>query len=71
MVYKVTTLTDHVLDDTTNGNLRIKPEYKNKNGNLDIEQLFDDIDTAVWDNSDVDILRSIRHFVEKRVEARQ
>jgi hypothetical protein len=71
MVYKVTTLTDHVLDNTTNGNLSIKSEYKNKNGNLDIEQLFDDIDTAVWDNSDVDILRSIRHFVEKRVEARQ
>jgi len=67
----VTTLTDHVLDDTTNGKLRIKSEYKNKNGDLDIEQLFDDIDTAVWDNSDVDILRSIRHFVEKRVEARQ
>ena len=64
-------MTDHVLDDTTNGKLRIKSEYKNKNGDLDIEQLFDDIDTAVWDNSDVDILRSIRHFVEKRVEARQ
>jgi len=67
----VTTLTDHVLDDTTNGNLKIKSEYKNENGNLDIDQLLDDIDTAVWDNSDVDILRSIRHFVEKRVEVRQ
>jgi hypothetical protein len=71
MVYKVTTLTDHVLDDNTNGNIKIKSEYKNKNGNLDVEQLFDDIDTAVLDNSDVDILRAIRHFVEKRVEARQ
>jgi len=60
--------TPHILDAHPNTQLRIKPEYMNENGNLDIEMLLDDIDVELMDHSDIDTLRAIRHVVQKRVE---
>jgi len=62
--------TPHVLDAHPNTKLGLKPEYKDENGNLDIQQLLDDIDAELEDHSDIDTLRAIRHVVGKRVEYR-
>lgn len=62
--------TPHVLDAHKNSELKVREEHKTKNGNLDIQQLLDDIDAELEDHSDIDTLRAIRHVVGKRVEYR-
>lgn len=48
--------------------MEIKDQYKNKNGNLDVQQLMDDLDQYTTD-SDKQIIQGMKAELDKRMKA--
>ena len=61
-------MVENVLDAHPNSRLGIKEEFRDENGNLDMQQLFDDFDQYSDDDSDIDAIKRMRHELQRRVE---